>query len=178
MPAMVIPPGALAGALANGTVVSGGGGAVGGGVAPALAAATPASPPMAAGIRSIRIEIPRTGNSFLFTKVLNVENEPLSVRAKMVSLQSFQTIQMAGQVAAFVLGLLVWWWQWRRSRRNSFVLTLALALIIASVCSLLIAWRALHDLLIVGFPCVTLAAIAYLVWKYWPRRKPEISPPP
>ena len=140
---------------------------------------TNAPAPMVAGLRSIRIEIPRTGNSFLFTKILNVRDEPLSVQAKMMSLQTFQTMQMTGQVAAF--SIVGWWFGFGNgasASRNSFVLTLALALIIASVCSLLIAWRALHDLLIVGFPCVVLGGISYLVWKYWPRNKStEIIPP-
>ncbi len=128
--------------------------------------------PVVSGIRSIRIEIPHTGNSFLFTKVLNVRDggEPLSIRAKVMSLHAFQMLQMIGQVGAFVLGLLIFGWQWRRERPNTFVLTLALVLVLASVCSLLIAWRALHDVLIIGFPLVTLAAVAWLVWKYWPRR--------
>jgi type II secretory pathway pseudopilin PulG len=128
--------------------------------------------------RSIRIELPRTGEPFVFTRALNIERRPLAIQASMMSMHTFQTVQMAWQVAAFLLGLAIWWWQWRRVRRNSFVLTLALALIIVSVCSLLIAWRALHDALIVGFPAVLVALLAYLVWKYWPRQKPDESPPP
>jgi type II secretory pathway pseudopilin PulG len=136
--------------------------------------AAPNPVPTASGIRSIRIEIPHTGNSFLFTKVLNVRDggEPLSISAKVMSLHAFQMLQMVGQVGAFVLGLLGFGWQWRRERPNTFILTLALVLILASVCSLLIAWRALHDVLIIGFPLVALAVIARLVWKYWPRRTP------
>ena len=132
--------------------------------------ASPAVPaPTAAGIRSIRIELPQTGQPFMFTKVLNVQDEPLSIRARIMSLHTFQTIQMAWQSVAFLLGLVVWWWQWRLTRRNTFILTVALALILGSVCSLLIQWRALHDALIVSFPSVTVAVIAWLVWKYWPR---------
>jgi hypothetical protein len=41
---------------------------------------------------------------------------------------------------------------------------------------LLIAWRALHDALIVGFPVVLLAVIACLLWKYWPRRSAPPEP--
>jgi hypothetical protein len=154
-------------------------------------AGLPAAPPVvqaptAAGIRSLRIELPQTGQPFLFTKVLNVRDEPLSIRARIMTMHTFQTIQMAWQSAAFLLGLVVWWWQWRRAHRNTFILTLALALILGSVCSLLIQWRALHDALIVGFPVVTLAVIAWLVWKYWPRGskpapespKPEMGIPP
>jgi prepilin-type processing-associated H-X9-DG protein len=142
--------------------------------------ASPAVPaPTAAGIRSLRIELPQTGQPFMFTKVLNVRDEPLSIRARIMPLHTFQTIQMAWQSVAFLLGLVVWWWQWRRAepkqseggraQRNTFILTVGLALILGSVCSLLIQWRALHDALIVGFPVVTVAVVAWLVWQYWPR---------
>jgi len=66
------------------------------------------------------LEIPREGKSFLFTKVLNIGNTPLSINARMMSQHRFQMLQMTWQVAAFLLGLAVWWLQWR-SRRNSFV---------------------------------------------------------
>jgi type II secretory pathway pseudopilin PulG len=156
------------------------------GVANGLATGLPAAPPAAvSGIRSLRIELPQTGQPFLFTKVLNVRDEPLSIRARIMTFHAFQTMQMAWQSAAFLLGAIVWWWQWRRERRNTFILTAALALMIGSVCSLLIQWRALHDALIVGFPVVTLAVIAWLVWKYWPRggkketvvKLPPLEPP-
>jgi len=125
--------------------------------------------PTATGIRSIRIDLPQTGQPFLFTKVLNIRDEPLSIRARIMPLSTFQTIQMAWQTVAFLIGLVVWWIQWRRANRSSFILAVALALIIGSVCSLLVQWRALHDALIVGFPVVTLAIVALLIWKYWPR---------
>jgi type II secretory pathway pseudopilin PulG len=159
----------------------GGGGSISAQPQPAgvSGAVAPLPAPTAAGIRSLRIELPQTGQPFLFTKVLNVHGEGLSIRARIMSLHTFQTIQMLWQSLAFLLGLAVWWWQWRRVDRNSFILTLALALIIGSVCSLLVQWRALHDALIVGFPVVALAVIAWLVWRYWPRRhKPESSEPP
>jgi prepilin-type processing-associated H-X9-DG protein len=140
-----------------------------GAVAVAPVAPPTVQAPTAAGIRSLRIELPQTGQPFMFTKVLNVRDEPLSIRARIMPLHTFQTVQMAWQSAAFLLGLVVWWWQWRRARRNTFILTVALALILGSVCSLLIQWRALHDALIVSFPSVTVAVIAWLVWKYWPR---------
>lgn len=136
---------------------------------PAVAAATtPARPAKATGLRSIRIEIPRTGTEFLFTKILNVRDEPLRVSARIMSLSAFQQRQMFAQVAAFVAGLLLLGWQWRTAR-NTFLLTIALVLMLGSVASLLIAWKALHDLLIIGFPLGALAVIAWLIWKFWPR---------
>ena len=135
----------------------------------------PEQPPTAAGIRSIRIEIPRTGQPFVFTKVLNVGNSPLSIRTKIMALKTFQRLQTAEQALVFLLGLSVGCWQWRLGRPNSFILTLALVLMIGSMGSLLIAWRALHSVLIIGLPVILLAGIAWLVWKYWPRRSESLD---
>jgi len=137
------------------------------------------SSPVAAGVRSIHIELPQTGQPFVFTKVLNISDKPLSIHARVMSLRMYQTLQMVWQTAAFLIGLIVWWMHWHRAKRNTFILTVALALIIGSVCSLLVQWRALHDALIVGFPITTLAVIAFLIWKYWPRRhrpEPHVAP--
>lgn len=128
--------------------------------------------------RAIRIELPRSGEPIIFTRALNIRDKPLAIQAKMMSRSTFQTVQMAWQVAAFLLGLGIWWWQWCRAPRNSFILTVALALVIVSVGNLLIQWHALHDALIVGLPAVVVALLAYLVWKYWPRQKPDESLPP
>ncbi|HTX20485.1 MAG TPA: hypothetical protein VMD27_01300 [Candidatus Aquilonibacter sp.] len=141
--------------------------------------------PTAAGIRSIRIDLPQTGQPFLFTKVLNVGNVPLSIQAHIMPLRAYETIQMMWQTAAFLIGLAVWWWHWRREQRNTFILTVALALMLVSVCSLLVEWRALHDALIVGFPIAALAIISLVIWKYWPRdaktdpavKLPSFEPP-
>ncbi|HEV7925929.1 MAG TPA: type II secretion system protein, partial [Verrucomicrobiae bacterium] len=145
-------------------------------------------PPVAAGVRSIHIELPQTGQPFLFTKVLNIGDEPLSIHARIMPLTVYQVFQMAWQTAAFLVGLIVWWVQWRRVNPNTFILTVALAMVIGSMCSLLVQWRALHDALIVGFPLILLAVIALLIWKYWPRRRqaeagpagssPAPEPPP
>ncbi len=126
-------------------------------------------PTRVAGIRSLRIEFPQTGRPFLFTKVLNVRDEPLSIRMRVMSLHTFQALQMTWQAAAFLLGVLVFWLQFGRARPGSFVLSLALALIIGSIGSLLVQWRALHDALIIAFPLVSLAVIAALIWRFWPR---------
>lgn len=102
--------------------------------APAAPAAVPAfefnggsaaPAPVASGIRSIRIDLPESGQPFLFTKVLNVNDQPLSISAHVMPYHSFQTFQMAWQTCAFLFGLGLWWVQWRRSRR-SLILTVAL----------------------------------------------------
>jgi hypothetical protein len=54
----------------------------------------------------------------------------------------------------------------------------ALALALASVADLLLAWRLLHVGLIIAAPVLLLAVVAWLTWKYWPRRPPAIEPAP
>jgi type II secretory pathway pseudopilin PulG len=150
------------------------GGAGGGGFSGAIAPGepAPAAQPMAAGIRSIRIDIPRAGQAFVFTKVLNVRDEPLSIQARVVELKTFQAMRMIGQLTVFLAGLVVWLWQWRRIQRNSFLLTVGLALILGAVGSLLIEWRVLHVAFIAGVLIVALFVFIWLVRKFWPRRKP------
>ncbi|HEY9174907.1 MAG TPA: type II secretion system protein, partial [Verrucomicrobiae bacterium] len=133
---------------------------------PIVAASQADAPPPSRtrGLRSIRIELPREGNAFTFAKVLNLRDEPLSISARLMPLDTYRNVLMAKQVAAFLLGLAAWWWQWR-GRRNSLLLTCALTLMLGSFASLLVAWRALHDALIVGFPAVVLAAISWLIWR-------------
>src|SRR5204862_7138325 len=69
-----------------------------------------------------------------------------------------------------------WWWQGRHSR-NTFVLTLALAMSLGAVGSLLLAWRMLHLAFIWLAPILVLVALGWLTWKFWPRPRParEIS---
>ena len=105
-------------------------------------------------VRSYRIAA-EPAIPFLFTKVLNVRDEPFSIRAQIMTHAHFQTYPDGGQSAAFVFGLLSGGCN-GGGTPNTFILTFALALVIGSVCSLLIQWRALHDALIVGFPVVAL----------------------
>src|ERR1051325_10676685 len=53
-------------------------------------------------IRSIHIDIPREGQAFTFTKVLNVEREPLRVGVHIMKLKTFLAFQMCLQVSAFL----------------------------------------------------------------------------
>jgi len=122
-------------------------------------------------LRSIRIEIPREGQAFTFTKVLNAGQTPLSVQIGLMKLRTFQSIQMTLQLSVFLAGILVWWWQWRHNR-NTFVLTLALALSLGAVGSLLLAWRLLHLAFIWSAPILVLAVVGWLAWKFWPRARP------
>jgi Tfp pilus assembly protein FimT len=135
---------------------------------PTAVQALPASKTGAPRLRSIRIEIPREGQAFTFTKVLSADQKPLSIQIGLMRLRTFQAIQMTLQLSAFLAGILVWWWQWRHSR-NTFVLTLALAMSLGAVGSLLLAWRMLHLAFIWLAPILVLVVLGWLTWKFWPR---------
>ena len=60
-------------------------------------------------MRPIRIEVPRTGQAFSFTKVLNAGQEPLTASFSMMRLKVYRGEQMVMQVCGFVLGLIMLW---------------------------------------------------------------------
>ena len=74
------------------------GGGLGGGVT-GIATTNPTSPatPMLSGIRPIRIDIPRSGVQFTFTKVLNVRDEPLTLAAWAVTTKTWNALRSAVQ---------------------------------------------------------------------------------
>jgi prepilin-type processing-associated H-X9-DG protein len=132
--------------------------------------------PAVSGLRSIRIDIPRTGQAFTFTKVLNVSDEPLSVKMSVMKQKTFRILRSALQLGCFLAGLFIVWREWHRSPSRSFRFTLGLSLVIGAVVSLSIATRALHSLLILAVPLLLAALVIWLGWKLWPRR--PISPAP
>ncbi|MBI5387820.1 MAG: hypothetical protein HZA90_24425 [Verrucomicrobia bacterium] len=152
------------------------GGLVGGGApmtATASAAPAPAQPqakPTAAGVRSIHIDVPRTGQAFNFTKVLNAGREPLSVSVSMMRMKVYRQAMMVVQVCGFLIGLVMLWAFASRTARSSFWLTVALALVIASVSSLLYIWRLLGTGLIVLLPLLLIILMAWAARQWWLRR--------
>lgn len=130
-----------------------------------------ANAPVVAGIRSLRFNIPRTGQPFTFTKVLNVSDEPLSVKMSLMKYQWFRFWRSLFQLVSFLGGLLMIWRQWRRSPRSSFWMAVGFALALGSVSSLLIAGRVLHIVLILAAPALVLGLLIWLTWKYWPRKR-------
>lgn len=151
-----------------------------GGAAPIVA--QPPPKPTATGVRPIRIEVPRTGQSFSFTKVLNASKDPLTASFSMMRLKVYRGVQMVIQAAAFVLGLLMLGLLSLRSKRSSLWMTIAWVLIIWSVARLLTMWRVLHVGLIAAVPILLFALVAWAVWKFQHRRKvgqaSRLSPTP
>ncbi len=148
----------------------------------ALAAAPPAAStgmPVVAGLRPIRIELPKAGRRFVFTKLLNVGDEPLSVRALAMEQAAFNAVRGTMQAGAFVIGLALVWWQWRRARPSSLVIALGIALAFGAVIHALIAWRALHVVMIIAAPLAGATGLVWMARKLWKHRAsaaPEAPP--
>ena len=159
-------PGAVADQPAQISGPFGGGGAGGGG---ALGGAV--AQHRVAGVRPIRIEVPRTGQAFSFTKVLNANNEALSIRAFTIRLKVYRAEQMVLQVAGFLTGLVLLGWLARRPAPSSLGLTIATSLVLWSVSRLLAMWRLLHVGLIVAVPALTLVLLGWIGWRAWRRFK-------
>jgi type II secretory pathway pseudopilin PulG len=135
----------------------------------------------ATGVRPIRIEVPRTGQQFSFTKVLNAGQEPLTATFSVMRLRVYRGEQMVVQVCAFVLGLIMLWWLSLRQGRSSFWATIALVLVLWSVARLLTMYRQLHLGLIAAVPVLLLVLLIWAVRKYQQRKVGQasrLSPPP
>jgi hypothetical protein len=149
--------------------------------------APPQPKPTVTGVRPIRIEVPRTGQAFTFTKVLNAGQEPLTASFAAKRLTVYRGEQMVLQVSGFVLGLVMFWVLSQSAQRSSLWMTIALVLVLWSVARLLIMWRVLHVGLIAAVPLLLLLLVAWAVWKFQHRRKvgqasrlsvpPPIAPP-
>jgi hypothetical protein len=125
--------------------------------------------PMKAGIRPVRIDLPRVGQPFTFTKVMNVTDEPLSVKVSVMKRKWFVAWRGVLQVAGLVAGLLLLWREWRRS---SFRSALGLALSLGAIGSMLVAVRALHIALIILAPLLLFILLVWLLRRA-ARRAPE-----
>ncbi len=141
-----------------------------GGPATALGFALPTKP-TAAGVRPIRIDVPRSGHQFNFTKVLNVKREPLSIRASVMPLKTWRGLQMVLQVVMFVVGLAMLWRFWSAPQRSGFWLAVAGMLVISGVISLFAMWRVLGVAFIALVPILSLLAIGYGVWRFRQHRQ-------
>ena len=146
----------------------GGGGVVAGFAGRAMVSMAKA---VESGINPIRIEIPREGRSYLFTKVLNVEGEPLTVRARGMDATAYAIMRGMLETLAFLVGLALIWVEWRKAVRNAFWLTVGVVFSVGAVAHLLIAWRILHFGLILAAPLLVLFVLVWIVLKI-PGRKP------
>ena len=130
-----------------------------------------------AGIRPIRVDIPRAGERFVFTKVLNLGGEALTAQAWAIKTDVRNAVRAAVELVAFLLGVWIIRRQVRRARPRSLHLAVGLALCLGSVGSALVALRLLHVALIVLVPILTFMAMVWLVRKMVPPRPPKLTPP-
>lgn len=133
--------------------------------------------PTAAGLRAIRIDIPRTGVPIQFHKVLNLRGEPLTIEATLMRTRTYQTVRMLLEVSAFLVGLALVFWQWRRPQPQAAWMAFGAGLILLSTLSLFIAWRALHLVLIYGVPVVAFILVGNVVATWLRRRSLKNHPP-
>jgi hypothetical protein len=137
--------------------------------------------PMVAGIRPIRVEIPRQGQRYVFTKVLNVGQEPLAVKSLAMEAGAFKAMRGGGQAAALLAGLALLWWQLRRKNTSALLVAVGVALVVGSVTALLLSARLLDEALIMFTPIVALAVLVAVLRKFWPKRQEKpvtLSPAP
>jgi type II secretory pathway pseudopilin PulG len=127
--------------------------------------------PTVAGIRPIRIEIPRTGDRFVFTKVLNVRDDKLVLSATVISAAARNTLRSVTQIAAFLAGLLLFAWQWRRPQPNSLLGAVGLLFAAASVGAMLMATHLLGLAIAYALPLAVLVAFGVAVARAWRNRK-------
>jgi type II secretory pathway pseudopilin PulG len=148
-------------------------------VAAATTGTTASAPaPTASGIKSLKFDLPKAGRPYTFTRVLSLSNEPPTISFRLMSGRLFVFVRAALQLTAFLFGLALAAYQWRRAEPRSFRLAVGLALAALGTVDVLIAWRALGLGLIVGTPGLALVAVAWCIWR-WRRRRPRpASKPP
>lgn len=156
--------------------------------APLAAAVVPARPaatdldgggpiPTAAGLRSLKIEVPKTGRAFQFTRTLNLNEDPPSVQVSVRSSRAFVVERTILQLAAFMTGLGLVGWQWRRKDPSSLWLAVGMGLSLVATVHLFIGWRALHWVLIAAVPLGVLLAFLVAV-SHWLKRRTAAAPRP
>lgn len=133
--------------------------------------------PTAAGIKSIRFDLPKAGRAYTFTRVLSVEETAPRISVALVSSRLFTFVRAAAQVLAFLVGLMLVLVQWRSVRPKAFWLTVGLVLAGLAIADLLIAWRVLHLALSMAVPGLMFAAVAWALLR-WRQRATNRPPPP
>ena len=130
------------------------------------------------GIRSLKIEIPRAGRAYHFTRVLNLNDEPPSIRVSIMSHKAALAMTMLFQLTAFVIGLGLVWFQWHRAEPKALWLAIGTGLVLLATAHLFITWRALHLVFIVGLPGILSALLAWIIWRALRRRSGGEAPEP
>ncbi|HRZ36139.1 MAG TPA: magnesium transporter [Candidatus Paceibacterota bacterium] len=136
-----------------------------------------AAGPTAAGIKSIRFDLPKAGRAYTFTRVLSVEEKAPRISVGLVSNRLFTFARAAVQVLAFLAGLMLVLVQWRSAHPKALWLTVGLMLAGLATADLLIAWRVLHLALTLAVPALLASLPAWWLLR-WRQRARSNRPPP
>ncbi len=147
-----------------------GGGVLGGtGVAPA-----PVTPlPAVAGLKSLKIEIPRTGTASHFTRVLNLNGEPARLEFSILSSRVHAARESLFQLFTFGIGLLWARREWKSTSGRSWRMAIASGLALTGLLSLFLSLECLH----VAFIALPPLVLAITLVREWRNRK-SLPPPP
>ena len=136
--------------------------------------------PTATGIKSLRIAIPKSGRAFNFTRVLNLGGEPPIIRLSLMRSRAFVLMRTFFQVIGFLVGLGIFWIQWRHAQPGTLWLAVGAALTLLATADLLVSWRLLGVVLITAVPALLLLGVIWLVWGFAiqarARRVKRVSP--
>jgi len=121
----------------------------------------PASAPLAEGVRSLKFDLPKSGKAIQFTRVLNLSGDPQTISISMMSGKVATGLHLVFQLTAFLTGLGMVLFQWRRTNPKPFWMALGAGLALAGTMHLFITWKALHLVMIIAFPAFVLA---FAVW--------------
>jgi len=125
-----------------------------------------ATGPTAAGIKSIRFDLPKAGRAYTFTRVLSVEEKAPRISVGLVSSRLFTFVRAAVQVLAFLSGLMLVLVQWRSAHPKALWLSVGLMLAGLATADLLIAWRVLHLALTLAVPVLLALLPAWLLLRW------------
>lgn len=116
--------------------------------------------PTAAGLRSLKIEIPKTGRVLSFTRVLNLNGEPARLEFSILSARVQSVRESLFQLVTFLVGLIWARSEWRSTQAKGWRLAAAVALTLIGLVSLFVSFHILGTVLILLPPLGLLIAIA------------------
>lgn len=133
--------------------------------------------PTAAGLRSLKIEIPKTGRVLSFTRVLNLNGEPARLEFSILSARVQSVRESLFQLVTFLVGLIWARNEWRSAQAKGWRLAAAVALTLIGLVSLFVAFQILAIVLILLPPVGFLVAILAVASKRRSSKPPTESGP-
>jgi hypothetical protein len=129
-----------------------------------------------AGVQSLRIELPKTGTAYTFTKVLDLRSEALTVAAWAAKETALKAAQGAVMLAVFLLGWLIVWRERRRECPGRLRVAAGLFLVLVSTTALLLVTRLLGAAMVVAAPVGGVALLVSLIRYRRARRRAAAAP--